>query len=166
MSTGPGPAGLRDQERFAHRARDILGAGHEVVVLRDRQRDAGDVDFLERVAANQPAADLAGDADDRGGVHHRGGDAGDHVGRARSGCRNRDADPAARARIAVGHVRRALLVAHEHVPDRIIEHRVVGRQDRAARIPEHVGDAFAHQAFPENLRTSQFHNVCSLRSRF
>ena len=129
ISTGPGPPGLGDHERFAHRARHVLGAGHEVVVLGDRQRDAGDVDFLERVAANQAAADLAGDADDGRGVHHRGGDAGDHVGRARAGGRNRDADAAARARVAVGHVRRPLLVPHEDVPDRIVEHRVVGRAE-------------------------------------
>ena len=136
ISTGPGRPDLRDHERFADRARDVLGAGHEVVVLRDRQRDAGDVDLLERVAADQAAADLAGDADDGRGVHHRGGDAGDHVGRARPGRGDRDADAAARARVAVGHVRRPLLVAHQDVANRVIEHGVVGRQNGAARIPK------------------------------
>ena len=68
---------------------------------------------------------------------------------------DRDADLAGRARIAVGHVRRALLVADEDVADRVVEHRVVGRQNRAARIAEDDVDAFAHQAFPENLRTGQ-----------
>ena len=65
------------------------------------------------------------------------------------GRRDRHADLAARARVAVGHVRRALLVADEHVADRIAEHRVVGRQDRAARIAEHVGHPFANERFPE-----------------
>ena len=35
-------------------------------MLRHRQRDARDVDFLKRVASDQPAANLAGDADDGG----------------------------------------------------------------------------------------------------
>ena len=105
--------------------------------------------------ADQRAADLAGDADDRRRVHHRGGDAGDHVGRAGPGRRDRDADLAGRARVAVGHVRRALLVPHQDVADRVVEHRVVGRQNRAARIAEDDVDALAHEAFPENLRTGQ-----------
>ena len=56
------------------------------------------------------------------------------------------------ARVAVGHVRRALLVADEDVADRVLEQRVVGRHDRAARITEHDVDAFADEAFPEDLR--------------
>ena len=152
-----GPALRRDGESLAHGARHVLGAGHEIVVLRDRQRDAGDVGFLERVRPDQPAADLAGDADDRRRVHHRRGDAGDHVGRAGARRRNRDADAAAGAGVAVGHVRRALLVPDQDVPDREVEHRVVGREDGAARISEHVGDALAHQTFPQNLRTGSFH---------
>ena len=127
---------------------------HQIVVLGDRQRDAGDVGLLKGVGADQLAAHLAGDADDRRRVHHRRGDAGDHVGRAGARGRNRDADAAARARVAVGHVRRALLVADQHVPDRKLEHRVVGRQDRAARVAEDVGHAFAHQAFPQDLCAS------------
>ena len=60
-----GTARARDVEGFAHVVRDVIGAGHQVVVLGDRQRDAGDVGFLEGVGADQLAADLAGDADDR-----------------------------------------------------------------------------------------------------
>ena len=43
---------------------------------------------------------------------------GHEVGRARARGGHADADPARGARVAVGHVRRALLVAHEHVADR------------------------------------------------
>ena len=147
-----GTALLRDLERLAHRRRDILGARDEVVVFRHRQRDAGDVDLLERVGADQAAADLAGDADDRRRVEHRGGDAGDHVGRARTGGGDRDADAPGRPRIAVGHVRGALLVPHQRVPDRVVEHRVIGGEDRAAGIPEDLGD-------PSRTRHSQ--RICA-----
>ena len=91
----PGPSGSRHREGLAHRRRHISTRVDQVVVLGDRQRDAGDVGFLERVRANQPAADLAGDADDRRGVHHRRRDAGDHVGRAGTGRRDGDTDFAA-----------------------------------------------------------------------
>ena len=154
---GTGTAPGRDLERFAEGRRDVVGARHQIVVLGNRQRDAGDVRFLERIGADKLAAHLAGDADDGRAVHHRRRDARHHVRRARSRRRNRDADPAARARIAVGHVRRALLVADEHVADRIIEHRVIRRKDGAARIPEDVGHTLANETFPNDLRSCAFH---------
>ncbi len=97
-------------------------------------------------------------------VHHRGRDAGDHVGRAGARRRDGDADLAGGARVAVGHVRRALLVPRQDVADRIGQHRVVGRQDRAARIAEDVGDPFADETLPENLRTCFFHELARDRA--
>ena len=47
MSTGPGPAAGARCETPRARRRDVLRARHQVVVLGDRQRDAGDVGFLE-----------------------------------------------------------------------------------------------------------------------
>ena len=46
----------RHVEGLAHDARDFVGPGDEVVVLGDRQRDAGDVGLLERIGSNQLAA--------------------------------------------------------------------------------------------------------------
>ena len=152
-------AGGGDVERLANRRRDVLCARHQVVVLRDRQRHAGDVGLLEGVAADQLAADLSRDADDRRGVEHRRGDAGDHVRRAGARCGDGDADLSGRAGEPVGHVRRALLVADQDVPDRVLGHRVVGRQDGAARIAEDRADALPHQAFPDDLRACFFHIV-------
>ena len=111
------------------------------------------------VDANQLAADLSGDAHDRRRVHHRRRNAGDHVRRTGAGRRNRDADLAGRARVAVSHMGRTLLVPHEHVSNRVREHRVVGRKDRAARVPEHVGHAFPDERFPQDLSAGQFHKT-------
>ena len=74
-----------------------------------------------------------GDEDGGRGVEHRGGDAGGEVGRPRARGGDRDPDLAARPRVAVGHVGGALLVPHEDVADRVVQHRVVGGQDRARR---------------------------------
>ncbi len=157
MSTSTGPG--RPLAAIANASR-IAGATSSARVTRKLCLVIGSVMPVMSVSwnASDPmsgAADLPGDADDRRRIHHRRGDAGHHVGRAGPGGRDRDADLAGRARVAVGHVRGALLVADEDVPDRIVEHRVVRRQDRPAGIAEDDVDAFAHQAFPENLRTSQ-----------
>ena len=146
----PGTARAGDVERLANRRCDLLWLGHQVVVLGDRNRAAGDVGFLERIAADELRRDLPGDANHRNRVEHRRGDAGDQVGRARARSRDADADLARSARVAVGHVRGALLVAREHVVDRVLDHRVVGRHDRAARIAEADLDPLAYERFPDD----------------
>ena len=154
---GSGAARRGDLERLAERRRNVVGAGHQIVVLGDRQRDARHVRLLERIGADELAAHLAGDADDRRAVHHRCCDTRHHVGCAGPGCRDRDANPAARARIAVRHVRGALLVTDEHVADRIIEHRVISRKNGPAWITKNIGHPLANETFPNDLRSSAFH---------
>ncbi len=76
-------AGASHIKSFAQHARQLIGVGDEVIVLGDGQGDAGNVGFLKGVGADQLAAHLPGDANDGRRIQHRGGDAGDHVGRAR-----------------------------------------------------------------------------------
>ena len=135
---GAGAAGLRDLEGFADGGGDVFGAGDEEVVLGDGQGDAGDVDFLEGVAAEDFGADLAGDGDDGDGVEHGGGDAGDEVGGAGAGGGDADADLAGGAGVAVGHVRGALLVADEDVVDGELAQGVVDGEDGSAGVAEDV----------------------------
>ena len=85
-------------------------------------------------------------------VEHRGRDAGDQVRRAGAGGRERHADLARGARVAVGHVRRALLVPHEHVADRVLQQRVVDGHHRAAGVAEDDVDPFAREHLPDDLR--------------
>ena len=51
INTGPGRPVAAIEKGLAHGRRDVLRARDQVVVLRDRQRDAGDVGFLKRVAS-------------------------------------------------------------------------------------------------------------------
>ena len=48
-----GTVGSGDLKCFAQARGDFLGARHQIIVLGDRQRDAGDVGFLKRVGADQ-----------------------------------------------------------------------------------------------------------------
>ena len=52
-------------------------------------------------------------------------------------------------------MRRALLVAHQHVVNGKLAQRVVDGQNRAAGIAEDVGDALAHQRGPQNLSAGE-----------
>ena len=134
---GSRPAGGGDVERLGDGTRDLQRIGDEEVVLGDRQRDAPDVGFLERVGADRTARDLAGDRDDRHGVHVRVGDRRDEVGRAGARGRHADADLAGREGVPLGRVSGALLVADEDVPDLLgVQERVVRREYRAARDAE------------------------------
>ena len=62
--TGPGRPERGDLEGEADGGGDVFGAGDEEVVLGDGEGDAGDVDFLEGVGAEDFGGDLAGDGDD------------------------------------------------------------------------------------------------------
>ncbi len=152
---GAGAAGLRDLEGLADGGGDVFGAGDEVVVLGDGQGDAGDVDLLKGVAAEDFAADLAGDGDDGDGVEHGGGDAGDEVGGAGAGGGDADADLAGGAGVAVGHVRGALLVADEDVVDGELAQGVVGGEDGSARVAEDFVHAFAGQGGPDDFGSGE-----------
>ena len=55
------------------------------------------------------------------------------------------------ARVAVGHVRRALLVADEDVADGEFAQRVVDGQNRAAGIAEDLAHAFAFERGPDDF---------------
>ena len=126
-------------------------------MLGDGQRDAGDIRFLEGIGSQHRLGHLSRDADDRNRVHHRRGNAGDQVGGARPRRGDGHADPAACARVTIGHVRGALFVAHQHVANRVIEQRIVGRKNSAARVPEDGVHALFHQARPDDVSSTLFH---------
>src|SRR6185437_10692967 len=147
-------AALRNIERFTKRGRDLFSALYQIVMFRDREGDAGDVGFLKSVGAKELAADLAGDANDRRGVHRRRGNASYHVRRAGTRGRHRYTNSSAGARVSISHVCSALLVANQHMMNlRILAQSVVRRKDCAAGISEDVFYIFGDQAFPNNLRT-------------
>ena len=149
---GAGPAAAGDVERLGDHPRQLVGVADQVVVLGHRQRDAVDVDLLERVLADERRGHVAGDRDHRDGVEHRRADAGDEVGRAGAGCAHAHADLAGGARVAVGGVGAALLVADEDVAQLgVVAEDVVQGQDHAARVAEHDVDALAEQRFADHV---------------
>ena len=119
------------------------------------QSDAGDVDFLERVGAEDFRGDVAGDADQRNGIEHGRRDAGNEIGGAGAAGGDGHADLARGARVAVGHVRCALLVTDEDVVNGKLAQRVVDRQDGSAGITEYGFNALADQRGPHDFSTGE-----------
>ncbi len=152
---GAGTAGLRDLECFADGGGDVFGAGDEVVVLGDGQGDAGDVDLLKRVGAEDFAADLACDRHNGNAIEHGGGNAGDEIGGAGAGGGDTDADFTGGTGVAVGHVRGALLVADENVMDGELAQGVVGGEDGSARVAEDFVHAFAGESGPNDFSSGE-----------
>ena len=142
---GARTSGGGDVERLADDVRDVSRVGHEVVVLGDRDRDAGDVGLLEGIGAEHVARHLAGEDHERYRVHIRVRDAGDRVGRTRAARHDHHARLAGHARVPVGRVRGALLVSREHRADlaRVVE-RVEAGQHHAARVAEYDIDPLCH----------------------
>ncbi len=124
-------------------------------MLGDGQGDAGDVDLLKGVRAEDLAADLAGDRHNRNAIEHGGGDAGDEVGGAGAGGGDADADLARGAGVAVGHVRGALLVADEDVVDGELAQGVVDGEDGSAGVAEDPVYAFAGESGPEDFGSGE-----------
>ncbi len=151
-----GSAGRRQMERFPEDRRQIVGAPHEIIVLGDGNRDPRDVGLLKSVAAQHGARYLASDRDEWCRIHPRIRDRGHQVRRAGSAGRDAHAGPAGGARVPLGGVAGALLVATQHVvqPVAKVVHRVIERHDRAARHAEHHRDPFADEGFAHDLRTS------------
>ena len=137
---------------LANRPRNFAGMRHQIVVLRDGQRHAGDVGLLKRVRPDQLASNLTGNTNDRRRIEHRRRDPRHHIGRARPRSRDRNAHLPAGARISIRHVRGALLVTHQNVMDLAALERVIRRQNRAAGIAENSLHPFALNAFPHDAR--------------
>ena len=62
---GAGAPTAREVECFLDDIRNILDVLNEIIVFRDRDGDAGDVGFLERVGSERGTRDLSGDRDQR-----------------------------------------------------------------------------------------------------
>ena len=159
---------LGDVESLVKNARQILDRADEVIVLGAMPGDADGVAFLEGIRADEMRRHLAGDADDGDRIHQRVGEAGDRIGGAGAGSDEHDARPAARAGIALGRMRRALLMTDEDVADGmlVIVQHVVDRQDGAAGIAENDIDALVLQGLDDHFGAGHLFGHFVLRAAF
>jgi len=134
-------------------ARQIADAFHQVVMLGAGTRDADGVGLLEGIVADEMGRHLAGQADNRDGIHQGVGQTGHRVGRAGAGGHQHCAHLAGGACIAFGGMDSALLMTDQHMAQCVLlEQLVIDRKYGAARIAENDIDALIHQSPNYHLR--------------
>jgi hypothetical protein len=115
----PGAARAHQMKRLAEDARHQARLAYRDRPFGHRLGDRFDIDGLKILFIEPRARRLAGDAEDRDGIGDRRIKPGDHVGAGRARRADADADIAGLgAGISFGHVRRALDMARQNVPDR------------------------------------------------
>ena len=112
-----GPAGLGDVERFLDHPRDVVHVGDQIGMLHDGQGDADDVGFLKGAPANHVLVHLAGEGDERAGIHVGVGDGRVQISGAGTGGSHAHARPAGGTRVTFGGKTAALLMAGEDGSD-------------------------------------------------
>src|SRR5579872_1682587 len=118
MRTGPGRPDRMTWKACAKTIGTRAGS-RTMTPFGHRLGDGFDVDGLEILLGQFCARRLAGNAKDRDGIRRGRVESGDHVRAGGAGRADADADIARLgARIAVGHVRSALDMAGEDMPDR------------------------------------------------
>ena len=154
-----GTAARSDEERLADDIGQLLHPRHQIVVLGDGHRHAGDIRLLKGIRAHQALRHVAGDEDDRRGIHVRRRNRRDQIRRAGAAGSDAHARLAAGARVAVRRVTGVLLVGGQHMPNPILPlvQLVVNRQNRAAGKAEHGSNALLNQTFNQNRRSVEFH---------
>ena len=122
-------------------------------MLRDRHGNAGNINFLEGVLADERYADVAGDRDHGHRIHVSSCNAGDQIGCARARSCQDDTGLARCAGISIGRMRRALFVRGQHMANAvtILVERVVNIQDSASRIAENRVNTLFDQGLAQNL---------------
>ena len=155
-----GPAGLGDVKGLFDDAGNVVDFGDQVAVLYHRQGHAVDVGLLKRPFADHRLGDLAGNGDQRHGIHVGIGNAGDQVGGAGTAGGHADACAAGRPRIPFSGKRPALLVARQHGADFRASQRLVDFHAGPAGVGEDGIHTLAFEAsdqdFAAGHRWSEF----------
>ena len=159
-----GAAARCDVKRLADDVGQLIHPRDQIVVLGDGHRHAGNIRFLKGIRAHQTLRHVAGDKDDRRGIHVRRRNRRHQIGRAGAAGGDAHARLAAGARIAVRRVSCVLLMRGQHVMNAVLTlvKFIVNRQNRAAGEAEHGSNALLDEAFNQNRRSVEFHPNCSL----
>ena len=147
-----GTSGASDVKGFLERFSQVPHVLDQEVVLDDRAGDANGVAFLEGVQTNRVRGHLTGDDDHRDAVHVGRRNAGDGIRHAWAGRHQRHADFASGAGVTISSVNGRLLVADQHVLNRVLfVESVVNVEDCAAGITPDVLDVFKLECANQNF---------------
>ncbi len=144
-----------DMERLSGYPGNVIASADQVAVLDHRIGDAGDIGFLKSVLAEHIGYALAGDHHHGDRVHMRGEQPGDGVRGPRARCDKNDTRAPCGPRVAICHMRRALLVSSQDQLDGGIDQCVEDGDRRAPRKAENVFHPLGLEGFNELLSASR-----------
>ena len=128
-------------------------------MLGARPGDADRIGLLKPVGADHEGRNLTRQHHNRNRIHQRIDQTRHRIGRARPRGHQCDTHLAGGARIALGHMDRALFMAHQHVLDVVLlEDLVIDRQHRAAGIAKDHLHALIFQGL--NHHSCAGHRLC------
>jgi hypothetical protein len=166
----PRPAGAQCPDRVDDARRDRLGRAHDRVPLAQRcelTRLVGDLVQHAPAAADRLRVDLTADHQHRRRAGVCGGETREGIGHARAGHGHAHADTGARARVAVGHVARGLLVPRDGERDPAVERS--NRVDRPVELHARHGvdpvDALGRELRGQCLASGHPHRALPLGRR-
>ena len=126
-----------DVEGLVQDGGQVSRALHQIVMLGAGAGNADRIALLEGVRPDQVGWDLPGNDHQRNRIHQGIDNAGHRIGRAGARGDQHHAGLARRARIALSRMGCALFMTDQNMLQaRLVEQRVIDRQDRAARIAE------------------------------
>ncbi len=122
--------------------------------------NADRINLLKGIITNQRLGHLPGNHHHRHRVHIGRRNTGHRIGGTRPRGHQHHAGLAGGAGIAVGRMRRRLLMTNQHMLNLVLPvERIIDMQHRAAGIPEDMGHPFITQTADYNFRTSEFHGT-------
>ena len=153
----PRPSASGNGKSPAQSIRKNVHILYNIIMLRDRHGDSGNVHLLKGVLAKRRQYHIAGDRHHRHGIHISRGDTGHQIGGAGAACRQTDSYSASGPRIAVRRMSRSLLMRRKNMLYFItmLIQSVIYIKNRAARIAEHSIHTLFLQTFHNDLRPCQ-----------
>ena len=150
---------LGDRKGRTDRIREFIDIADQIVAFGDRHGDTGDIDLLERVLADQVLADVAGNENNRRGIHIGRRNTGSQVCCARSRCSKAYAYFSRASCISVRRMGCALFMRCQDVPDPVLVviQSIVNIEDRAPRISEDGVHILFQETFHYDLSSRKLH---------
>ena len=147
------PSRTRHIEGFLENPGNIVYIPHQIAVFYKGLRRSGDIRFLEHIASQKLAVDLAGDAYERDAVGKSRGDSGQQIGGSGTGGDGADADLSRYPRHAARSMGCILFCPDQNRPDIGIQDTVVEGTDRNAGVAEYLRHALQFQTLYDRIRS-------------
>src|SRR6266568_1598932 len=147
----PGTSFARPMKGFGHRSGNFFNRTHQTAPFGTGKRQSKDVSFLERVSADQSAADLASDTYQRHRIHLGVRYPGYKICCTWTAGGDGHANLSRRPSMSLGSEHRTLLMTRKNMANAAAFKRVIQGHDCAARVTEHQVHSLGAQTLQKDF---------------